>query len=371
MSKKTLDDYAEFDETSDKKIISIEGFGEDDATDLSPLLQKFIIAQSENKIVETLKEELPEESPEEIQTLYSEIQNNVANWNADINEINISCAEGSTVEEWLSRKLSESAIGVNVQDYENFLSSILDSLHKENFDFLKNLGMENSFIAKPSSEMPEQIGREIQISGLAGTILNTGWQLAEKLLPADKIREIQFVADSLRRGDDSGLKSTVVAALMTAVKKNTIHILPKNTPIETITGIACFGVEQAKIMLRFADGDISSTQALTLMGRAAVVNASFVMSKLGEKIGRQVGEKIGIAIGTILPALAPVGAILGSYIGAAVGRIGGSAVGKALSKAAEKLSKVAEPFILRICNSIKTAKRIFEGSMRNLTSIFE
>ena len=158
---------------------------------------------------------------------------------------------------------------------------------------------------------------------------------------------------------------------MTAVKKNTIHILPKNTPIETITGIACFGVEEAKIMLRFADDDISSTQALTLMGRAAVVNVSFVMSKLGEKIGQQVGQKVGIAIGTIIPALAPVGAVLGSYIGAAVGRIGGSAVGKALSKAAEKLSKVAEPFILRICNSIKTAKRIFEGSIRNLTSIFE
>ena len=56
MSKTTLGDYTEFDETSDKKIISIESFGDDEAADLSSLLQKFIIDHSENKIVETLQE---------------------------------------------------------------------------------------------------------------------------------------------------------------------------------------------------------------------------------------------------------------------------------------------------------------------------
>ena len=370
MSKKNnLPIEEEFEEVSEKKIISVEGFGEEEAANLTPILQKFLKAYGENKIAETLREELGENTA-------TEIQKNVAKWNESINDINLSCAEGMTAEEWFARKLNDSAIGVNAQDYEKYLSGVLESLHNENFnalkvlDLTKHLGGENNFVSVPALEIPEQLGREIQVSELAGMILNSGWKLAEKYLPDGKFEEIPAIIDALRGGDDSGVKSAAVAALISAVEKGNIPILTKGTPVEVTTGIACFGVEQAKIMLRFADGDISN-QALVLISRAAVVNASFVMGKLGEKIGRQVGQKIGAMVGAIIPALAPIGAVVGSYIGAAVGKIAGSKVGKVLGKAAEKLSKAAEPFILRTCNTIKTLGRKFKESIRSFAALFE
>lgn len=374
MSKKNNppieEEFSEFEEVSEKKIISVEGFGEEEAANLTPILQKFLKAYGENKIDETLREEFGEETA-------TEIKKNVAKWNESINDINTSCAEGMTAEEWFARKLNDSAIGVNAQDYEKYLSGVLESLHNENFnalkvlDLTKHLGGENNFVSVPALEIPEQLGREIQVSELAGMILNSGWKLAEKYLPDGKFEEIPAIIDALRGGDDSGVKSAAVAALTSAVEKGNIPILPKGTPVEVTTGIACFGVEQAKIMLRFADGDISSNQALVLISRAAVVNASFVMGKLGEKIGRQVGQKIGAMVGTIIPALAPIGAVVGSYVGAAVGKIAGSKVGKVLGKSAEKLSKTAEPFILRTCNTIKTLGRKFKETIRSFASFFE
>lgn len=374
MSKKNNlpieEEFSEVEEISEKKIISVEGFGEEEAANLTPLFQKFLKAYGENKIDETLREELGEETA-------AEIQKNVANWNSSINDINNSCAEGMTAEEWFAKKLNDSAIGVNSQDYEKYLSGVLENLHNENFnalktlDLTKHLGKENEFVSVPALEIPEQLGREVQVSELAGMILNSGWKLAEKYLPDGKFEEVPAIIEALRGGDDSGVKSAAVAALTSAVEKGNIPILPKGTPVEAIAGIACFGVEQAKIMLRFADGDISSNQALVLISRAAVVNASFVMGKLGEKIGRQVGQKIGTMVGAIIPALAPVGAVVGSYVGAAVGKIAGSKIGKVLGKAAEKLSKAAEPFILRTCNTIKTLGRKFKETIRTFTALFE
>lgn len=363
MSKKNNPSLEEdFEEIAEEKIIAIDGFGEKEAENLTPILQKFLKAYGENKLDETLREEFGEETAQEI-------QKNVAKWNDSINDINISCAEGMTAEEWLAKKLNNSA--VNSQDYEKFLSGTLESLHNENFNTLKMLGLtknfggENNFVSVPAQEIPEQLGREVQIGRLAGIILNNGWKLAEKYFPEGKIEEIKLVADSLRGGDDSGVKSAAVAALTAAVEKGNIPILPKNTPVEVVAGIACFGVEQAKIMLKFADGDISSEQALNLISRAAVVNASFVMGKIGEKIGRQVGQKVGAVVGAIIPALAPVGAVVGSYIGAAVGKIAGSKVGEVISKAAEKLSKAAKTFILKTYDKIKSfGKKI-------ITALFE
>ena len=180
------------------------------------------------------------------------------------------------------------------------------------------------------------------------------------------------MADALRSGDDQGVKEAASAALKTGIEKGYIPILPKSTPTSVVSGIACFGVEQAKVMVKFADGEISSGQALSLMGRVATVNAANVFTHFGEKIGQQVGQKIGLAVGAIVPVLAPIGAAVGSFVGATVGRMAGSAIGKAVTKAAKKLAEAAKPVLKRAWEGIKSVGRTIAGGIKSLfSSIFD
>lgn len=376
MSKKiyTVDQYDDFKEVSGEKIILLEDFVHKEIANLMPVIQEFITAYAKDKLDEILKKNLSDRSVEEILKLPGEIQSNVSKWNTFISEVNLSCAEGYTAEEWFVRKLSKS-VDFNEKDYEIYISTLLDALHKENYDSLKLLGFSKDFgtekfVSLLVTDLVRQFGREVQISGLTGITIEANSYLSETFLSSGKIEPIQAVANALSGGDDTGVKVAVTSALMVAVERGNLPIFSKDTPTEVIAGTACFGIEQAKIMLQFATGEISSTQALSLIGRASVVNASLVISKLGEKVGRQVGQKVGMAIGTIIPAVAPIGVVVGGYIGAIVGSLAGSSVGKAISKAAEKLSVSAKVLIGKTCSVMKSVWKGLKNEFKFFASIF-
>ena len=275
-------------------------------------------------------------------------------------------------------------MGANVEDYGNYLALTSAALHQENQEAMgqiegfavegiadvEEIPKDQEWNASNTHELAMQIGKEVEVSNLASTVLSTGWKLAEQLPISGKLADLKQVGEALRSGDDQGVKEAASAALKAGVEKGYIPFLPKNTPTSVISGVACFGVEQAKVMMKFADGDINSGQALNLMGRAAVVNAANVFGHFGEKIGRQLGQKIGMAVGAIVPILAPVGAVVGSFVGAMVGRIAGSTVGKAVTKAAKKLAEAAKPVLKRVWEGIKSVGETIGKGIKKLFSIF-
>lgn len=68
MSKKiyTVDQYDEFKEASDEKIILLEDFGHKEIANLMPVIQEFITAYAKDKLDEILKKNLSDRSVEEI-----------------------------------------------------------------------------------------------------------------------------------------------------------------------------------------------------------------------------------------------------------------------------------------------------------------
>ena len=382
----------EYTEIVDEKVSPPNGFDEKTAKLLQPLIGKFLRAYTEKPddvqdsswLDEHLQEELPEKSSEEIAAMRQEIQKTVAVWDKNIQSITEACAQGQTKEEWLEGKLSEAAIGVNVQDYGDYLAVTDAAIHQANQEAIQNIDNMNfnpsredelsegqEWNTSATHELAIQLGKELDISNLASTVMGTGWKLAEQLPFGDKLTEIKEVGDALRSGDDQGIKEAASAALTTGVEKGYIPFLPKGTPTSVVSGLACFGVEQAKVVLKFADGDISSGQALNLMGRVTMVNAANIFSNIGEKIGRQVGQKIGMAVAAVIPVLAPVGMAVGTFVGATVGRIGGSMIGKAVTKAAKKLAEAAKPVLKRAWEGIKSVGRSIMNGIKNLFSIFE
>ena len=362
---------------SNHYISSMEGFGEKEAIFLSSYLQKFVIDYSNRKndnwLIESLQDKFPDKKLVEIQGLSKEIRNCVLHWNSNVESINLACAEGTSKEEWLEKILRENVTNSNSDYNKESIIFLLNNLHKENENVLQSFGIVHTGENLPFNdsntvnEMILKLVKEIEVSGIAGTFIDTGLRLAEKSIFSDKIWEFNEIAECLRNGNDSEIKEIATAALKVAVEEGNVVILPRNTPIEIISGIACFGVEQTKIILQFADGKISSTKALELIGRATIVNASLVLNKLGENIGRKIGQKVGITIGMIFPLLAPVGAVIGSFIGSTIGRMGGSIVGKVINKAAKKLSDIAKPLLNQIWNGVKSVAR----GIKQIISIFD
>ncbi len=384
------DEYTEI--TEEKKVPAMKGFDEEAASKLQPLIADFIGAYAEKGaestdgswLDEKLKSELPDKTDEEILAIREEIKKSVRSWDENMASINKACAEGQTKEEWLEGKLQESSVGVNVEDYGNYLALTNAGLHRENQETIEQIeeipaekvevldsAGNTEWNATNTHELAVQIGKEVEVSNLANTVFSAGWKLAEKLPISEKLTGLKQVVDALRSGDEKGVKEAASAALKAGVEKGYIPILPKSTPTSVVSGIACFGVEQAKTVLKFADGEISGSQALNLMGRAAMVNAANVFEHFGEKIGSQIGQKIGLAVGTIVPVLAPIGAAVGSFVGATVGRIAGSAIGKAVTKAAKKLAEAAKPVLKRAWEGIKSVGRNIASGIKSLLSIFD
>lgn len=376
----------EYTDVSEQSITPVKGFDEKSASLLTPILGQFMKAYEENAdesdtswLDVPLKEALPERSGEEIQAIRQEIRESIATWDANMASINEACAQGKTKEEWLEGKLQEATIGVNVADYGTYLAEANTELHQANQEAIEGTreipdGLEENeqqeWDAANTHELALQLGKEIEVSSLASTVLRTGWQMAEKMPLGEGFQNLQKVGEALRSGEDQGVKEAASAALKAGIEKGYIPILPKNTPTEVVSSLACTGVEQAKIMLQFADGDISGGQAVNLMGRVATVHAANVCGQLGEKIGRQAGEKLGMMVGAYFPALMPVSMAVGNFVGGVIGRIGGSTVGKAVCKAAHKIAEVAKPILNRAWEGIKSVGRSIVNGVKSLFSIF-
>lgn len=383
----------------DALLAKKEKFSVEEAKQLYPVMERFMEAygsQSESGDAEwlsaALKTEHPEKSPEEIQALADKIRQSVIIWDENMASLTESCEQGISKEEWLADRLQEASVGTNVSEYGEDLSSANEMLHLSNQaamdavdgkDGLSSMTPVADEIAKENRDWSTyearaeaaRLGKEIEVSNLAGMVLQSGWKLMDSLPEKQGFSGIKQVADALRSGNDQGVKEAATAALKSGIERGYVPLLPKNTPLSTVSGVACFGVEQAKIMLQYAEGDISGRKALELSGRTAIAMIAHPLSKkfeaIGERIGQQIGQKVGMLVSGVAPFIAPVATVVGSFVGAAVGRLAGSAVGKAVQKGAEKIVEVAKPVLKTAWEGIKSAGRCIMNGVKSIwESIF-
>ena len=369
-------------------------FDIENAKQLHPILEKFLSSYSNQAhdsawLVNTLKTEHPEKKPEEIQALAQGISDSVAVWDENLASLNQACDEGTSKEEWLADRLQEGSTESNLAEFGDDLIKMGQSLHQSNQTVIadiegtppsQNLSADTASAQEVSTATSEwdasqvhtaakQIGKEIEVSNLAGMVLQEGWKLVDTLPNKESLQGIKQVADALRSGDDKGIKEAATAALQTGIERGYVPMLSKDTPISVVSSVACYGVEQAKIMLQYAEGDISSQKALELSGRTAIAAVAHPLTKKFESIGSRLGQKAGITIGamvsTVLPVLAPVATTVGGFIGGVVGKVAGSAIGQTIRKGAEKLAEVAKPVLKKAWEGVKTIGKSIVNGVKN------
>lgn len=159
----------------------------------------------------------------------------------------------------------------------------------------------------------------------------------------------EFFNSSIKSGKHVGVQVAVSGALVVAVKNGWLGKALRGTPAGTIANIAHIGMENAKIIYKFFNGEVTGPEALDAMGNVTC-------STLGGLAGAGVGMLEGAAIGALL---GPVGAVVGGFVGGVVGGMAGSKIGDAVYTGGKAIVKTAVSVVKTVANGIKeTAKAV-------------
>ncbi len=469
---------------SEKVIeLNVEDLTEKEVAEVNQIFRRFIKKYEENTnkdiqewLVEQLQEELPDRSLEEISKIAEEIQESVEEYNKDLEELNNSCRQGMTKEQWFAERLQDSAKGMSVNQFGNYLSgidSVLETANRQmeravlsmggeinqnlNLDgfiaeqyhvnsFNANAVLENSpyrarvcvpegtaygknsvdimidniktgekgiqryqvkygkdfdstrqmlkrgdyhnqriLVPKGQAEVlqeemptktiteylggdgdvktksepmskenmkklqeevqeahkiPKQewgsygtkklainIGKQAGNAGIQAALLSTGIGIVSKMAKGEEIEADEVVKTALVTGSDTCVKAAAGGALKVASEKGVLSILPPGTPAGTVAKIACVGIEDVKILLKVARGELTMTEALEQMGRTNVsMYAGLSASAIGAGIGASALSFVPIA-----------GPIIGGIVGGIAGYTAGSKFGEKVYEGAKKV----------------------------------
>jgi hypothetical protein len=155
-----------------------------------------------------------------------------------------------------------------------------------------------------------------------------------------------FFASALNSGKEAGTQVAVAGALVVAARSGWINVL-RFTPAAQIANIAYVGMENAKVLYKFSQGELSVAEAADAMG-------NITCSAIGGILGTLKGAAAGAAIGALA---GPVGAAVGGFVGGMVGCVAGSTVGQAVYNAGKTLSKATTSLLNEVGSGLASASR--------------
>lgn len=225
-----------------------------------------------------------------------------------------------------------------------------DSLTKEEVKRLQNEIQETGTIPRTdwniynTRELAINLGKQAGIAGMQAAFLTTGLDLAGKVMNGETIDGSEVIENALKSGADTGIKAAAGGALTVASERGVISILPVGTTPGTITKIACVGIENIKIMMKVAKGELTVSEALEQMGRTSTAMI-IGLSSAG----------FGAAAGAAALAWIPiVGPIVGGLVGGMVGYAAGSKFGETIYNGAKKIASTGKKVVKKVWESVKS-----------------
>ena len=198
-------------------------------------------------------------------------------------------------------------------------------------------------------DVAKQIGKQ----AVYGAALSCGFQGARILgrrvwqslrgrenAPASEDLE-EFFESSVKSAAHVGAQSAASGAVVVAARNGWIKAL-EHTPAGRIAGIVHVGIENAKVLFKFAKGELNGEEALDAMGTCTA-------SAIGGLVGAGKGAAVGALIG------GPVGAVVGGVVGG----IAGSKIGEAVYEAGKVIVKTAKKVVEAVVEGVvETAKTV-------------
>lgn len=212
-----------------------------------------------------------------------------------------------------------------------------------------------------TKELAMSIGKNAGVIALQSAAITTGLTIAQKICTGEYIDKDEMVEIALKTGADTSVKVVSAGTLQVAVRKGLISFIPKATPAGLIANIACVGIENVKVLMKIASGEISFTKGLDQMGRTTV-------SMVGGLACMAKGAKIGASLVAWIPVVGPGLAVVTGFVGGMVGYFGGSKIGDAVYETGKKVANVAKNIAKSAFNGLKRVGETIIGGVRSLFS---
>ena len=198
----------------------------------------------------------------------------------------------------------------------------------------------NSYQTK---ELALNIGKQAGQAGIHAAFLGTGINLAKNVMSSEPIGADEVVENALVTGADASVKAAAGGALKVVSEKELISLLPPGTQAAVITKIACVGIENTKILLKVAKGDMTMSEAMEHMGRTSV-------SMYAGLSAGAIGAGIGAAALSWIPV---VGTVVGGVIGGIAGYTAGNKVGEKIFESAKRAVETGVKAVKKVVESVK------------------
>ena len=210
------------------------------------------------------------------------------------------------------------------------------SLRKKDWSYYKN------------KQLITNIGKQTMLAGVTGAALGASIQVVGDLLSGKDVKSDKVIGTALVTGADSGAKAATTGALVVATRKGMLPIA-KNTSAASLGLAGAIIIENAKVLYKLGNGDITPIEAVDGMGEATTIGVA-------SHFGFLTGAELGATLGSIAPGI-------GNVIGGIVGAIAGSVVGKAVYNGAKRIVKGAVSTVKSIgsaiCSGVKSFFKLF------------
>jgi len=208
------------------------------------------------------------------------------------------------------------------------------SLRKKDWSYYKN------------KQLITSIGKQSMLAGVTGAALGASIQVMGDLLSGKDVKSDEVVKTAFVTGTDSGAKAATTGALVVATRKGMLPIA-KNTSAASLGLAGAIIIENAKVLYKLGNGDITPIEAVDGMGEATSIGVA-------SHFGFLSGAELGATLGSIAPGI-------GNVIGGIVGAVAGSVVGKAVYNGAKRIVKGAVSTVKSlgsaICSGVKSVAR--------------
>lgn len=202
------------------------------------------------------------------------------------------------------------------------------------------------------------IGKQAGYAALQGAAIGVGFEVAQKLWDGEEIKGEEVVETAIVGGADFGVKAAAAGAIKVGVEKEIITVIPKGTPASTIANIAFVAIEDAKIVGKMMNGELSFKEGIEKIEQTTVATAAGLVT-----MGK--GAAIGAATGAIF---GPVGAAIGGFVGGTVGYMAGSKVGETVVKGAQKIRDGARKVAKTIASGVKSTVSTVASGVKSFCS---
>ncbi|MCD8105013.1 MAG: hypothetical protein LUF35_08450 [Lachnospiraceae bacterium] len=195
-------------------------------------------------------------------------------------------------------------------------------------------------------DLAMSIGKNAGVMALQAAAVSTGLNVAAKLMRGESVDSDELVEIAITTGADTSLKTVTAGTLQVAIRKGIIRFIPKATPAGVIANIACVGIENVKILMKIASGEISPTKGLDQMGRVTVSMTCGLW-------GMVKGAALGASLAALIPVVGIPIAVVTGFVGGMVGYFCGSKVGEKIYSAGKKVASVAKNVGKAAVNTLK------------------